>query len=75
MSQLTAHTVLPLFSALSLEEQQAFLQEAGKLVSLKAPKPKSKTKKNVYDKLNPLCRPENREQLVSAIMHNVEFQV
>ena len=74
MSQLTANTVLPLFSALSLEEKQAFLQTARKLVSLEV-KPKPKTKKNVYDKLNPLCRPENREQLVSAIMHNVEFQV
>lgn len=67
MSQLTAHTVLPLFAALSLEEQQAFLRQANKLVS---PKPKKVTKKkSVYDSLPAIFHPDNREQLVSEIMH------
>lgn len=68
MSQLTAHTVLPLFKALPLEEQKAFLQIVSKLDSLK-PKKVTKKKKSVYDTLPAIFHPDNREQLVSEIMH------
>ena len=71
MSQLTAHTVLPLFKALPPEEQQAFLQIVSKLDSPK-PKVKTKKKKSVYDTMPAIFHPDNREQLVSEIMYGSE---
>ena len=66
MSQLTANSLLPLFSALSQEEKLAFAEKVNALVE--KPKPKKK-RKTVFDSIDPIFWPENHEMLVADIMH------
>lgn len=67
MSTLTAATVLPLIHALPQDEKEVLAQEIRKLLSpIKRMKPKKDAYKNIADHF----RPENKELLVSMIIHN-----
>lgn len=68
MSELTANALMPLFSALSEEEQRNFADKVKKLLK-KRDSPLKKKKKSVYDTMDPIFHPDNREQLVSEIMY------
>ncbi|MUP44863.1 hypothetical protein E0K83_03775 [Gramella sp. BOM4] len=71
MSQMSAHMLMPLYSALPEKEKRAFDQW---LEKQRKPQPKPKKKKQsilhkVADQLGEEWRPGNEEQLLSMIMH------
>lgn len=68
--QMTAETIMPLFLVLPLEEQQAFVSTAVKLISKKdIVKKKVKTHVDkVCEVLGEKYRPGNEEMLVTEIM-------
>lgn len=65
MSQFTAHTLMPLISALPESERHVL---ADMLNKLNKPRPKRR-KKDIYDKVGDIYRPENLEMLVTDIIH------
>lgn len=70
MSQLTAHSVLPVVSALPEEEKRVLLQELQKMVTPQ--EPKKKKRKDVLDLPHMAkYRPENREMLIAEITGNL----
>ena len=75
MSQFTANTLMPLFTALPDEQQHAFVEMANKLLT-KVEKPElKKKKKSVYDGvcevLGEKFRPGNEEMLIAEIMNEL----
>ncbi len=68
MSNLTADTLMPLFSALPEDEQHLFAEKIGNLLrpSLKAG---ARKKKDIFDVIGDKYRPENKEILISEIMN------
>lgn len=66
MSQLTADTLLPLFAALPAEEQAVFAEKINKLLTPATKKPKKK--KDIFDEIGDIYRPENREVLLHKLM-------
>lgn len=75
MSQLTANTLMPLFSALTEEQQRVFAQMANDILAKKSTPKKKNKKYDVYDKvcevLGEKFRPENKEMLISEIMNGI----
>lgn len=69
MSQFTADTLMPLFSALPEDEKYLFAEKISKLLK---PKLKSGTRKqkDIFDVIGDKYRPENREILISEIMND-----
>jgi len=67
MSNLTADHLFPLFLALPVEEQEAFAVKINKQIAKNA-RPKKK-KKDIYDEIGDIYRPENIEMLVAQIMN------
>lgn len=67
----TAEKIMPLIHSLSEEEQLRLAEKLTELVKGKR-KPKKK-KKNIYDRLPAKFHPDNREMLVSMIMHGDNF--
>ncbi len=67
MSQLTADTLMPLFSALPEDEKHVF---AAKIKKMLSPVPKrAKKKDDIYDKIGDIFRPENREVLLAKLVN------
>jgi hypothetical protein len=67
MSNLTADTLMPLFSALPEEQQHVFAEKIRKL--LKPRVPGKRNRKDIFDVIGDKYRPENREILISEIMN------
>lgn len=70
MSQLTANTLLPLIAALPAEELAVLAEKLNKMV---APAKRAKKKKDIYDEIGDIYRPENREVLLHKIMNDEKF--
>lgn len=71
MSGLTASSLLPLFSALPEEEQHAFAEKIEKILKKRDSPVRQKKTKRAYETLDPKFWPENRESLVTEIMHGI----
>jgi hypothetical protein len=67
MSNLTADTLMPLFSALPEEQQHVFAEKIQKL--LKPRTPRKRKRKDIFDVIGEKYRPENKEILISEIMN------
>lgn len=72
MSAISADTVMPIFLALSEEQQHVFMEKAKQLTKKKdTPKPKRKTTiDRVCEQLGEKFRPGNEEMLIAYLMHN-----
>lgn len=67
MSQLTADTLLPLIAALPADEQAVLAEKLNKMVA-----PVKKTgnkKKDIYEEIGDIFRPENREILLNKLVN------
>ena len=68
MSQFTADTLIPLFSALPEDEKYLFAEKIKNLLSPRQVA-RSKKKKDIFNRIGDKYRPENLEILVSEIMN------
>lgn len=68
MSHLSADTLMPLITALPVDELHSLQEKLNKMMRNQA-KP-VKTKKDIYDQVGDEYRPENVEILVTGIMHD-----
>jgi len=67
MSNLTADTLMPLFSALPEDEKHVFADKIRELLQPRAPR--KRKGKDIFDEIGDKYRPENREILISEIMN------
>ena len=68
MSQFTADTLMPLITALPVDELHSLQEKLNKMMRNQA-KP-AKKEKDIYSKVGEQYRPENLEMLVTEIMHD-----
>ena len=66
MAQLTAETIMPVISALPLEEQNRLLVTLSKRLAKKDVKV-TKKKKDIYDQIGEMYRPGNEEMLLDHL--------
>lgn len=70
MSNFTADTLMPLFSALPEEERHVFVEKAKKMLTPAKPKPRKRsTMDKIADQLGEEWRDGNEEMMLTKIMN------